>query len=83
VVVLVAKIPLLQTLRRSNVLANIIYRPTGDKPVYCCVNISGRTVFTGRRYASMHCVMSWSQAMLADDEEKTTAGTRRRTTRSD
>jgi hypothetical protein len=63
---------------------NYAARPTGDKPVYCCVNISGRTgIYREKVCKHALCNECWSQAMLADDEGKTTAGTRRRATRSD
>jgi hypothetical protein len=59
-------------------------RPTSDKPVYCCVNIAGRTgVYREEVCKHALCNECWSRAMLADDEGKTAAaGTKRRATRS-
>jgi hypothetical protein len=59
-------------------------RPTSDKPVYCCVNIAGRTgVYREEVCKHALCNECWSQAMLADDEGKSAAaGTKRRATRS-
>ena len=58
-------------------------RPTGDKPVYCCINISGRTAVY-RKEVCRHalCNECWSKAMLANEEgRKASGGSGRRATR--
>ena len=50
-------------------------RPTGDKPVYCCMNISGRTaVYRVEVCRHALCNECWSQAMLANEEGRKAAG---------
>ena len=63
---------------------NMASRPTGDKPVYCCVNIAGRTgVYREEVCRHALCNECWSKAMLAGDDGKTGAGVgRRRATRT-
>ena len=60
-------------------------RPTKDKPVYCCVNIAGRTD-TDRKQKCAHalCNQCWTKAMLGDDNGSghPAGGKRKRTART-
>jgi hypothetical protein len=65
--------------------ADMASRPTRDKPVYCCLNITGRTG-ADRKDKCRHalCNQCWTKAMLRDDDERgqTAGGKRKRASRT-